>query len=366
MKKLLVSINSINENTGGGLYLRSLINELSQDNIKLDVICKSSYNDSKKFDNNIIYLKKNFLSDLLSRCLLIPCFLGFYTFKIMSVVKNNNFCSIHFHSSRTIPIALLIRFLYKKPVYVHFDNIEYKLSIKIAKSIKEVPFRILDSIYLLLYEKVLSHYLTGVTFITKNDKDIINPHIINSIIPIKIPTSKSIIPNDLISSRCNSKKKRILFVASFEHAPNVVAAKKVINIAQSFEHCEFLIVGRNAKRLNLFSEKSKNISIHSDVQYSELQKIYLNSHIVLCPVDDGGGMKTKIAEAMSFKLPVVCTTHSAIGYDSVIGQTNLIKVVNLSNFYDGITTLLEMYDHKEILECETEKYYNLFIKNYSY
>lgn len=45
-----------------------------------------------------------------------------------------------------------------------------------------------------------------------------------------------------------------------------------------------------------------------------MQPYFEQADMVLAPIFDGGGMKVKIAEAMSYGLPVVTTSHGAIGY----------------------------------------------------
>ncbi|EMK3755664.1 glycosyltransferase [Providencia rettgeri] len=367
MKTLLISINSISENTGGGLYLRSIANELYNESGTVDLICKESELDirSKEAIRKVHCLKKNIFFDLLSRFFLVPCFLGAHLFKIIKIIKNGNYSSIHFHSSRTLPIAIIVKLLFKNNVCVHFDNIEYKLSLKITKRPIELPLRIIDSILLYFYERKMVNFISKVTFITLDDQKVIKPKIINSIFPIKIPIKLSLSTLDIVNERKKQENKKIIFVASFDHSPNFDAALQFIKIASLNLCFDFLIVGRNACKLKPFIENIPNLKIYSNISDDLLQTIYLTSHLVLCPVQDGGGMKTKIAEAMSYRLPVLCSPHSSIGYDAVLDKTDLIQVVDFNDCSSDITEMLKIYDDFNLIK-RLECYYDLFKKNYSF
>lgn len=46
-----------------------------------------------------------------------------------------------------------------------------------------------------------------------------------------------------------------------------------------------------------------------------MRPLFDEAEMVCAPIFDGGGMKVKIAEAMSYGLPIVTTSHGVIGYD---------------------------------------------------
>lgn len=60
-----------------------------------------------------------------------------------------------------------------------------------------------------------------------------------------------------------------------------------------------------------------------------------NAELYIAPIFDGAGMKVKVAEALSYALPVVGTSHAFEGY----------AIQNGSNSYivDTIETLKEVY-----------------------
>lgn len=49
----------------------------------------------------------------------------------------------------------------------------------------------------------------------------------------------------------------------------------------------------------------------------DMEPYFNKTEMVLAPIFDGGGMKVKIAEALSYGLPVVTTNHGNIGYELV-------------------------------------------------
>jgi len=52
----------------------------------------------------------------------------------------------------------------------------------------------------------------------------------------------------------------------------------------------------------------------------DLRAAYSRVEVVIDPVTFGGGLKTKVLEALSYGRPVVATTHSAIGYPNAGGH----------------------------------------------
>lgn len=69
---------------------------------------------------------------------------------------------------------------------------------------------------------------------------------------------------------------------------------------------------------------------------------FRETEMVLAPIFDGGGMKVKIAEALSYALPVVTTDHGNIGYDLVDRENGLIAntaqdFISDIQFYYGLS-----------------------------
>ena len=72
----------------------------------------------------------------------------------------------------------------------------------------------------------------------------------------------------------------------------------------------------------------------------DMEPYFKAADIAIAPVFDGAGMKVKVAEALSYGLPVVGTTHAFTGYDIVEGKNSwctdteqgfIDAIVNYSN-----------------------------------
>lgn len=360
MDKLLISINSYNANTGGAIYLKTLFEELKGRGHEVKLICKARKDLSEK-SFILGRFEKNFWADLISRFFFSPNFLMIYFLKILSISKK--FEEIHFHSSRLIPLALLIKIFANKKVVVHSDNIEYKLSRMLIDSFWEAPIRIFDSILLYFYEKKLFCFVDEVTFITENDEQCL-PHSNSSVLPVKI-ISNIPIEIERIFSKRKTTRKSVIFVANFSYQPNIEAFENIYKVASVLPDVNFRIVGRNARFLN---SDLGNIDIYSDVSNSRLENLYLQSHICLSLVSSGGGMKTKVAEAMSYNLPVVATKHSLIGYEKVLDSNLIFEVgdqLNEIEIKENIYSASQLYRDEQNMRLfkeyweQFENYYKI-------
>lgn len=91
-----------------------------------------------------------------------------------------------------------------------------------------------------------------------------------------------------------------------------------------------------------------NISVVGEVSTEELDQYYYNADVFISTLFIGGGMKTKIAEAMMFALPIIGTEEAFQGYDinhSKIGlkSDNPSDIVSFINKLDSNRELLRLY-----------------------
>lgn len=94
-----------------------------------------------------------------------------------------------------------------------------------------------------------------------------------------------------------------------------------------------------------------------------MESFFCEADMVLAPVFDGGGMKVKVAEAMSFGLPVITTTHGAIGYQLVNGENGYIAdekkdFINCIQEYNALSN-----EKKELFK---NRVLDTYFRNYSY
>ena len=83
----------------------------------------------------------------------------------------------------------------------------------------------------------------------------------------------------------------------------------------------------------------------------DLNRVYSESRVAICPMLSGSGLKIKVVEALSFGLPVVCNPR---GIDGLINKTNngCLVTVDASIFSKYIEQLLtdnNFYEQQQAL-----------------
>ncbi|WP_407254626.1 glycosyltransferase [Escherichia coli] len=98
------------------------------------------------------------------------------------------------------------------------------------------------------------------------------------------------------------------------------------------------------RRLDIFITNAgiqapDNVTFESDIEPERLEQLYLESRLFLCPVRHGSGMKTKIAEALSYGLYVIANTRSTCGYETAArGFMLRVSCVNDATFIIDATS----------------------------
>jgi glycosyltransferase involved in cell wall biosynthesis len=116
-------------------------------------------------------------------------------------------------------------------------------------------------------------------------------------------------------------EKLLYFNGTLDYAPNADALRFLVKdllprLDKNLGHPYRLIVsGRNLKTgfqdlEHLQHDRYLPVGLLDDVS-----DLHLAADIFLSPVDTGGGIKVKVMEALSWGLPVVCTSHAAEGID---------------------------------------------------
>lgn len=128
-------------------------------------------------------------------------------------------------------------------------------------------------------------------------------------LPAPIPTISDNIMNSITAK---DDKKNILFVGK-KYYPNLVGFKWFVdNVLPSLtDNIQVDVVGRGLEELrNEYSDP--RINVIGGVE--SLNPYYENADIVIAPLFDGGGMKSKTVEALSFGKIFVGTEESLFGF----------------------------------------------------
>lgn len=167
------------------------------------------------------------------------------------------------------------------------------------------------------------------------------------------------------SFKKHKKGKDIMFLGGFKHTPNIDAALRCIEIYKKFvietkNNCKLYIVGNNPpKEIEEIAKDNKNIIITGYVE--NISEYFKKSKVFLAPMTWGAGIKGKICEAITHKVPVITTSIGNEGF-------------NLNNFEDilladkdeeilGALKLIYRFKNKQIKKITKnayEKTKNLF------
>lgn len=164
------------------------------------------------------------------------------------------------------------------------------------------------------------------------------------------------------------KPETLLFVGSYFY-PNIRGMAWFINNILSKVSYKLVIVGKgfeSAEFKNLLQDYSK---IEFKGFVDDLDAEYEKSSIVIQPVFEGSGMKTKTAECLMYGKPLISTSEGLIGYDvdglasifkcddaeSFINVLNELSNTELSSFYIEEN---ERFKHLYSIEARTLAYKN--------
>lgn len=133
------------------------------------------------------------------------------------------------------------------------------------------------------------------------------------------------------------RSRNILFVGS-SHMPNIIAAKKIIDIARGMPDYNFLICGNAGYSLQ-YEEQPRNFKIMGHVDDNMLDKLFKESFAFINPMESGSGTHLKMMKALSYGIPIITSQVGARGFSKQeINECMLIAETN-KEFVASIKTL---------------------------
>lgn len=118
---------------------------------------------------------------------------------------------------------------------------------------------------------------------------------------------------------------RCLFVGSFHHRPNVLAAHLLVEsiwpeVRAQRPDAQLILVGRGSRES--LPTATEGVTVLGFVD--DLQPLFRTCGLFVAPLTEGGGIKIKILEAMARGIPVVTTTIGAEGIATAQDETLVI------------------------------------------
>jgi glycosyltransferase involved in cell wall biosynthesis len=155
----------------------------------------------------------------------------------------------------------------------------------------------------------------------------------------------------------------ILFAAAYNYTPNLTALKIILNkinpalLSENFDYCIIICGGGLPSKLNNLNPYKEQKIIYAGY-VNDIDLYYTGVDLFLNPVTEGGGIKTKIVEAIALGTSVVSMKSGAAGVNPEICQEKLIVTP------DNDTEAFVLAIKKEIIErrsIETpESFYDYF------
>lgn len=261
----------------------------------------------------------------------------FYFNRLKKIIKENNITHILLEHPYYGWMALLLKYFCKVKLIVHSHNIEAER----FKTLGKWWWKILWH-----YEKII-HSRADFTFcITETDRNYFSKN-------YKIPQSRSSVVTygiewsniPTINERAAAKKRLLekyaipvethlfLFNGTLSYPPNLFAVKNIVDkinplfVLKDISY-KIIICGKGLpdEMNELKSYADQNIIYAGFVD--DISVYFKGVDTFINPVTDGGGIKTKLVEALGYNLNAVSTYNGAIGVDANLCNGKLLLTEN--------------------------------------
>lgn len=175
---------------------------------------------------------------------------------------------------------------------------------------------IIDAVCRYFNEKLVSNYSDYIFLLNQRDKNLFFRYYGTRDVVLLPFTLVDKCPNLYINKNLKRELK-LLFVGTYFYG-NVEGVRRFVKEVAPFISADFYVVGNQMDKLKEELPQSDNVYYVGRVTDEQLYHYYIESDIVIAPVVVGGGMKTKVVEAMMYGKPVIGTTESFQGYEEYI------------------------------------------------
>lgn len=168
-----------------------------------------------------------------------------------------------------------------------------------------------------------------------------------------------------------NNQRNIVFIGSLDYAANINAVLKLLSIwKRNFidnKDVILTIAGRNPSNEIINNVKHvSNIRLISD--FDDVTDVVSQDSLMLAPIENGAGMKIKVAESLSLGLSVAGSQEALVGYEEAINYSRTKG--SITRCLDDESYLLCINQHikksEEELKKIEEEQKNIFYKFYSY
>jgi hypothetical protein len=287
----------------------------------------------------------------------------FYFFKLRNILKKNHVQTIIVEQPYMGIFGIMLKYFCKKKLVIHSHNIEGLR----FKDLGKWWWR-----YLYAYEKKVHQIADFSFFINKEDKDFAIKNF-----RLKEEKTTVITYGTEIAAPLHAEEKQaaiaqlkqlfgipqeqtvLLFNGVFGYKPNDEALYFLVNkimplLLSKDDGFTLLICGKNIPE-EIKNNITKRIVIKGFVE--DIDAVFKGAEIFLNPIWSGGGIKTKLVEALSFGASCVSFKTGAIGVEKNIAGEKLL-IADDENIEDFVQKIIQQ--KQTILHSTPETFYRHF------
>lgn len=312
-------------------------------------------------EENIIFYnlgELNLRKDLITN-LMVTYFVSFTKYKrLVDVIKSSNVNEIFVCNSLFGDLVRYLKVTFPHiKVYVFFHNVEYSYYKQLFAKSYNFKNRLLCNYVKIIENKSTKYSDIRIALNDRDSKQMENLYGYKA--NFIFPTTLDPIINSNKEYHINNKLK-LLFVGSNFFA-NINGIKWFLNNVFPYVHgVELTIVGKDIKS-NLIGFENDNITILENVV--SLNQYYYDSNVVILPIFEGSGMKTKTAEALKFSMPILATKEALEGFDNLeVDQLGFV-CNNASDFISGINNLINNPIILKQFSNNSKKYFDNYLNS---
>lgn len=182
----------------------------------------------------------------------------------------------------------------------------------------------------------------------------------------------SVIEEPIKTEYKDSGTNNILFLGGYRHYPNLSAAKRLAleilpKINEEIPDAKLILAGSHAPdEIKDLAKNNSNIVFKGFVADEDIEQLYSNTQIIICPLLAGAGIKGKICEAISYMVPVITNDIGNEGINLIHMEEGYISDDNLEIAQLAIKALQRTYQDALITSNAQKKLFRLVSPDAAY
>ena len=289
-------------------------------------LCSLNRNILKDIYKDKFYLAEIIKSPPVSFCEKFAAFKGYIdglnkdtVSRIIKEIRENNINQVFIDGSNFGELSRALKGLAPKvKIYTFFHNVEAKFfwrSFRCAPSIHALSVFLAN----FLAEKKSIKHSDQIICLNERDSSLLEKwygrrsnHVAPMSIADKFVGEKSI----------NMASQRFVLFVGGDFYANISGIQWYVDNVSDFVDMHTYIVGRGMEKFKAKLEINDKVRVIGEV--NNLEQWYLNSYLVIAPIFDGSGMKTKVAEALMFGKKIIGTPEAFAGYESIVSTAGVV------------------------------------------